>query len=70
MKHFRAGWQVYTGLLGSLSINTLHRSQTVLQQGTFPLLPDKVWDEDPDGAVVGSYEVAIFNGRVHLFALV
>ncbi len=34
-----------------------------------PLLPDKVWDEDQDGAVVGSYEVTVSNGRVRLFAL-
>ena len=34
-----------------------------------PLLPDKVWDEDTDGVVVGFYEVSISNGQVRLFAL-
>ena len=28
-----------------------------------PLLPDKVWDEDPDGAVVSSYEWRSTTGK-------
>lgn len=34
-----------------------------------PLLPDKAWDEDPDGDVVTNYEVKEHNGAIRFCVL-
>ena len=48
---------------------SLHDAEAFVRR-YLPLLPDKAWDEDPDGNLVITYEVAVSDGQARLLALV